>query len=138
MGNATGHLVDWSVFGKVRAELGADFVRILGYFREDGVKSVGAIEEALRARSAVALVRPAHTLKGESLQFGAEPLALLAEHIELVSRRCVESRDEPDELMQEVAKLRPLFDETLALFEREINPLANRRPAAGGFGRKVA
>jgi hypothetical protein len=34
-------------------------------------------------------------------------------------------------------KLRPLFEETLALFEREINPLANRRPAAG-FGRKVA
>ena len=52
MGNATGHIVDWAVFGQARAELGADFVRILGYFREDGVKSVAAIEEAMRARSA--------------------------------------------------------------------------------------
>ena len=137
MGNATGHIVDWAVFGQARAELGADFVRILGYFREDGVKSVAAIEDAMRARSAVALVRPAHTLKGESLQFGAEPLASLAEQIELVARRCVETRDDPDELVEVVVKLRPLFEETLGLFEREINPLVNRRPAAG-FGRKVA
>lgn len=137
MGNATDHIVDWAVFRQGRAELGADFVRILGYFREDSVKSVAAIEEAMRARSAVALVRPAHTLKGESLQFGAQPLASLAEQIELVARRCVESRDEPDELIEVVVKLRPLLDETLALFEREINPLVSRRPAAG-FGRKVA
>lgn len=129
--------VDWSVFGKFRAELGADFVRILGYFREDGIKSVVAIEEAMRARSAVALVRPAHTLKGESLQFGAEPLGRLSEHIEMVARRCVENRDAPDELLEVVVKLRPLFQETMALFERELSPLVNRRPVAG-FGRKVA
>jgi HPt (histidine-containing phosphotransfer) domain-containing protein len=137
MGNTAENCVDWAVFGKARAELGADFVRILGYFREDGVKSVAAIEEAMRARSAAALVRPAHMLKGESLQFGAEPLGALAEHIELVARRCVESHDSPDELIEEVVKLRPLFTETLALFEREVNPLVNRRPVAG-FGRKVA
>jgi len=137
MGNATGHIVDWAVFGRARTELGADFVRILGYFREDGIKSLTEIEEAMRARSAVALVRPAHTLKGESLQFGAEPLALLAEQIELVARRCVETRDEPDELLEVVVKLRPLFEETLALFANEINPLVNRRPTSG-FGRKVA
>jgi HPt (histidine-containing phosphotransfer) domain-containing protein len=136
MANATGDIVNWSVFGQARAELGADFVRILGYFREDGTKSVAAIEEAMRALSAVALVRPAHTLKGESLQFGAEPLGELAERIELVARRCVETRDSPDELIEDVVKLRPLFEETLARFEREANPLANRRPAV--FGRKVA
>ena len=39
--------------------------------------------------------------------------------------------------IQLVVRLRPLFDETLALLEREANPLAERRPAAGGFGRRT-
>lgn len=138
MAEPGGNMVNWAIFGQARAELGADFVRILGYFREDGVKSVSAIEEAMRERSAASLVRPAHTLKGESLQFGAEPLGALAERIEHVARRCVETRDAPDELIQDVVQLRPLFEQTLQLFEREANPLANRRPAPGGFGRKVA
>lgn len=129
-------LVDWNAYAKARAELGAGFVRILGYFREDGVKSVAAIEAAMRARSATQLVIPAHTLKGESRQFGAEPLAALAEEIEMLARDCVETRDEPDEALQLVVKLRPLFNETLALLEREANPLAERKPA-GGFGRRT-
>jgi HPt (histidine-containing phosphotransfer) domain-containing protein len=129
-------LVDWNAYAKARAELGAGFVRIMGYFREDGVKSVVAIEAAMRARSAAQLVIPAHTLKGESRQFGAEPLAALAEEIEMLARDCVETRDEPDEALQLVVKLRPLFDETLALLEREANPLAERKPAAG-FGRRT-
>jgi len=68
-------LIDWNVFARARTELGAGFIRILGYFREDGVKSLAAIEEAAQAQNAAAMVIPAHTLKGESLQFGAEPLA---------------------------------------------------------------
>ena len=35
-------------------------------------------------------------------------------------------------------KLRPLFEETLSLLEREANPLVARRPQGGGFGRKTA
>ena len=128
-------LVDWSVFSQARSELGAGFVRILGYFREDGVKSVGAIEEAMRAHNAAALVLPAHTLKGESRQFGAEPLAELAEVIENIGRDCVETRDTPDQALQHVVKLRPLFEETLDLLEREANPLVARRPQMG-FGRR--
>lgn len=126
-------LVDWNLFQHSRAELGAGFVRILGYFREDGVKSVAAIEAAMRENNAVALVLPAHTLKGEARQFGAEPLAQLAEEIETVGRHCVESRDAPDEILPQVAALRPLFERTLALLEREANPLVERRT---GFGRK--
>lgn len=128
-------LVDWNAYAKARSELGAGFVRILGYFREDGVKSVAQIEEAMRAKSAAQLVIPAHTLKGESRQFGAEPLASLAEQIENIARDCVETRDTPDEALQLVVQLRPLFNETLQLLEREANPLAERRPAAG-FGRR--
>jgi hypothetical protein len=55
-------LVNWDSFSQARAELGANFVRILGYFREDGVKSVARIEEAMRGQNAAALVIPAHTL----------------------------------------------------------------------------
>ncbi len=132
-------LVDWGAFARVRAELGTGFVRILGYFREDGAKAVDAIETAIRERNAAALVLPAHTLKGEARQFGAEPLAALAEVIEMTSRRCVEAREAPDELIERVVELRPLFDATLRLFDREVSPLVDRRPAfgrkpVGGFG----
>ncbi len=141
MTHGAGALVNWATFSHARAELGSEFVRILGYFRDDGVKSLAAIEEAMRAQSAVALVRPAHTLKGESLQFGAEPLGLLAEHIEHTARRCVELQQTPDELIGSVVELRPLFEQTLAVLNRETMPAAAppiaRRPV-GGFGRKVA
>ena len=129
-------LVDWTVFAQARAELGSGFVRILGYFREDGVKSVAAIEAAVRAGSAVAMVIPAHTLKGEARQFGAEPLAEVAETIEVFARDCVERQDTPELAVEHVVKLRPLFQDTLALLERESNPLVERR-ATGGFGRKA-
>jgi len=133
---SNGALVNWSDFAQARAQLGTEFVRILGYFREDAVKSVTAVEDAMRNRDAAALVRPAHTLKGESLQFGGEALGLLAEHIEHVARRCVETHDAPDELIESVVRLRPLFEETLALFDRETAPVvAMRRPVQ--FGRKA-
>jgi HPt (histidine-containing phosphotransfer) domain-containing protein len=127
-------LIDWNVFARARAELGAGFVRILGYFREDGVKSVAAIEAAMRARSAAAMVIPAHTLKGEARQFGAEPLGTIAERIESIARDCVENRDTPDEALGDIVALRPLFEKTLAMLERESNPLVERRPA---FGRRA-
>lgn len=131
MPNETGAIIDWAVFSRARTELGAGFIRILTYFREDGIKSVAAIEQAMRAGNAAAMVVPAHTLKGEALQFGAQPLAELAEHIELTARRCVETHEAPGELIEDVVRLRPLFDQTLALFDRETNPLAHRRPAFG-------
>lgn len=128
-------LVDWSVFARARAELGANFVRILGYFQEDGVKSLAQIEEAMRAQSAADLVLPAHTLKGESRQFGAEPLADCAETIETIARTCVENHDTPDQALEQVVRLRPLFETTLAALEREANPLVQHRQT--GFGRRA-
>ena len=131
-------LVDWTAYAQTRSELGAGFVRILGYFREDGVKSVAAIEQATRANNAAAIVIPAHTLKGEARQFGAEPLAALAETIEEIARYAVEMHDGCENAIVHVAKLRGLFDETLQLLEREASPLVTRRPVigGGGFGRK--
>jgi len=133
-------VVNWTTFGQTRTVIGPDFARILGFYREDAAKSVVAVEQAFRARDAVAIVRPAHTLKGDSLQFGGEALGKLAEHIEHVARQCVEDHRAPDELAADIPRLRPMLIETLGLFERELNAVAvmpMRRPvAAGGFGRK--
>ncbi|MEG3087194.1 Hpt domain-containing protein [Sphingomonas sp. PB4P5] len=129
-------LVNWPAYQRARSELGAGFVRILGYFREDGVKSLDAIEAAMRALNAAAMVIPAHTLKGEAIQFGAEPLAALAERIEMIARDCVEAQDTPEEALEPVVALRPLFEQTLVLLEREANPLVERRPTMG-FGRRT-
>jgi HPt (histidine-containing phosphotransfer) domain-containing protein len=130
--------VDWVHFEKSRAELGPGFIRILSYFKEDGVKSIAQIEAAMRDENTTALVMPAHTLKGEARQLGAEPLAKVAELIETTARFCIESRRFPDELVPEVVELRRLFGQTVELFDKETNPLLTR--AAGGpvgFGRKI-
>src|SRR5262245_46158926 len=124
-------LVDWVKFARIRTELGADFVRILSYFKEDGEKSVAKIEEAMHTRDAAGLVRPAHTMKSEARQFGAVPLGDLAEMIEHAGRRALESRLFPDQLIPQVAQLRPMYLQTMALFDREINPLVPRRPTFG-------
>jgi HPt (histidine-containing phosphotransfer) domain-containing protein len=129
-------VVDWVHFEKSRSELGPGFIRILSYFKEDGVKSIAQIEEAMREENTAALVIPAHTLKGEARQLGAEPMAKIAELIETTARFCVESRRFPDELVPEVVELRRLFDQTVALFDKATNPLMTRA-APGGFGRKV-
>ncbi len=127
-------LIDPAGFAQARAELGAGFVRILGYFREDGTKSVLAIEEAMRNRNATALVLPAHTLKGESRQFGAERLGDMAEEIETVARRCVEYHESPEELIEIVVEIRNCFNETLVELEQASSPLVARKPAV--FGRR--
>ncbi|MGH6705926.1 MAG: Hpt domain-containing protein [Sphingomicrobium sp.] len=130
-------IVDWVHFEKSRAELGPGFIRILSYFREDGAKSIQAIEQAMHSQDTVALVIPAHTLKGESRQFGAEPLAAVAEQIEQTARFCVETHRFPDELVPEVVELRRLWNRTIELFDQATNPLQTRA-SAGGFGKKAA
>jgi hypothetical protein len=42
----------------------------------------------------------------------------------------------PDDLIPTVARLRPLYQRTMELFQRETNPLVERRVA--GFGRATA
>ena len=132
-------IVDWVHFEKSRSELGPGFIRILSYFKEDGVKSIAQIEDAMREQNTTALVIPAHTLKGESRQLGAEPLAKIAELIETTARFCIETHRFPDELVPQVVELRQLFQKTIEMFDKATNPLLSRaRPGQGGFGRKVA
>jgi HPt (histidine-containing phosphotransfer) domain-containing protein len=132
-------IVDWALFEKYRTELGPGFIRILSYFREDGAKSLTAIEQAMRAENTTALVLPAHTIKGEARQLGAEPLAAIAELIESTARLCIETHRFPDELVANVVELRKMFERTVELLDKATNPLVSRGPAApGGFGRKAS
>lgn len=124
-------VINWDAFAETRGALGEAFVRILGYFREDGTKSVAEIENAMRDRSSAGLVLPAHTLKGEGYQFGAEKLAELAEEIEVAARHYVEIQQDPSELLEKVVQLRPLFELTLDALEREVSPLVERRASFG-------
>ena len=126
-GNNEAEVVDWTVFCAARSELGAGFARILGYFREDGEKAVARIEAAMLARDTAGLVLPAHTMKSEARQFGAEPLGALAEEIEFGARRAIEMGFFPDDLLPSVARLRPLYVETITQLEAEANPLVRRR-----------
>ena len=132
------NIVDWVHFEKSRSELGPGFIRILAYFREDGAKSLAAIEQAMHEQNTVALVIPAHTLKGEARQFGAEPLAAVAELIEQTARFCIETHRFPDELVPNVVELRRLWNQTIDLFDKATNPLQSRAGGPGGFGRKAA
>lgn len=138
--NQATNVVDWRYFEEARAELGEGFLKILGYFREDGAKSIEQIEQAMRTQDTAALVIPAHTLKGESRQFGAEMLADCAEEIEMAARRCIEIGEFPDNLIPDVVKLRELWASTIEAFDEELSPLMKRKPAGdnaaqGGFGR---
>ena len=130
-------IVDWALFEKNRAELGPGFIRILSYFREDGAKSLAQIEQAMREENTTALVIPAHTIKGEARQLGAEPLAKIAELIESTARLCIETHQFPNELIASVVELRKLFTQTVELFDKATNPLMSRQQGPAGFGRKV-
>ncbi len=120
-------IINWKTYINTRELLGPGFVRILGYFREDGIKSLAQIEEALRVRDSSKLVIPAHTLKGEAWQFGAEKLAELAEEIEMTARHYIEIQQDPEDLLEKAVLLRPLFETTLEALEKESNPLVERR-----------
>jgi hypothetical protein len=53
----------------------------------------------------------------------------------MIARGCIERRETPTEALEHVVKLRPLFETTLDMLEREANPLVARKPVAA-FGRR--
>ncbi len=119
--------IDWARFAKTHADLGSGFMRVFGYFQEDGDKAITAIEQAVRANATTAIILPAHSLKSEARQFGAVALGDLAEHIEFHARDCLEWRTEPSALVEFVVNLRPLFQATIEALDAACNPLMQRR-----------
>ncbi len=133
MAQAMADQVDWAQFAQARSTLGGNFARLLGYFREDGDKSVTAIEDALRALDPAGMIGPADLLKSEAIQMGAMGLAELAEAIEFEARDCVEMHLSPDTLLESVVALRGAFGAVIAQFDRETNPLMVRKPHRPGM-----
>lgn len=123
--------VDWTAFAQARQDLGDGFVRLFGYFQEDGAKAISTIESAVRQGQAAPIVLPAHKLKSEAREFGAFALAALAENIEMSARDCVEWHQNPADLVEQVVALRPLYDATVQSIDEATNPLKSRRPAFG-------
>jgi HPt (histidine-containing phosphotransfer) domain-containing protein len=137
MANMDLQIVDWASLAETRGQLGTSFIRILGYFREDGVRSIELIEMAMRAGDAPAMIMPSHKLKSEARQFGGERLGQLAEDIEMFARQCVETRETPEQYVDRVVQLRPLFKSMMDAIDAETSPLVQRHK---GFGtaRRVA
>lgn len=135
MPDSVQNTVDWTAFAQARRDLGDGFVRLLSYFREDGAKAIAAIEGAVRQGQAAPIVLPAHKLKSEAREFGAVALAALAEDIELSARDCVEWRQNPADLVEQVVALRPLYEATVQAIDEATNPLKSRRPAFGAASR---
>lgn len=83
--NTSGSL-DWTTIGRLRT-LAAEtmpelFGEILETFRDDAVKYLAAIQDAMAQNDPVTLGRTAHALKGAGLNTGALTLAGLSARIE--------------------------------------------------------
>ena len=82
-------MVDEKVLEELRASVGGDtaFVRdLIEAYLADSAGQLAAIEAALAADDAEALVRPAHTLKSSSATVGAMDLSALARTLEMAGR----------------------------------------------------
>lgn len=82
-------MIDETVLEELKASVAGDigFVRdLVETYIADSADQVAAIEAALGAGDATALVRPAHTLKSSSATLGATELAATARTLELAAR----------------------------------------------------
>lgn len=81
--------LDRAVLDELLASVGhdRDFVRqLIDAYVTDSAELVAAVEAAVAADDAAALVRPAHTLKSSSATVGAARLSALARELEAAGR----------------------------------------------------
>ena len=132
-------IVDWAHFEKSRTELGPGFIRILAYFKEDGVKSIAEIEtgdarpeyDRARASGAHAQGRIAPAWR----RAGGEDRRADRDHRAFLRRIATAS---PTSWCPRWSSFAALFSETVEQFEKATNPLMTRAPAGpSGFGRKI-
>ncbi len=77
-------VIDRDVFAELQATAGADFVaELVDTFLEEAPGMLAELEAALAAGQADAFRRAAHSLKSNSLTFGATALAAQARSLEL-------------------------------------------------------
>ena len=82
-------VLDEAVLGELSASVEGDrafVVELINAYLADGPAHVDAIEAAISADDADALVRPAHTLKSSSATVGAMRLAAASRELEMAAR----------------------------------------------------
>jgi HPt (histidine-containing phosphotransfer) domain-containing protein len=82
-------VLDEAVLGELSASVQGDrafVVELINAYLADGPAQVDAIEAAVAADDAGALVRPAHTLKSSSATVGAQRLAAASRELEMAGR----------------------------------------------------
>ena len=76
--------IDPATFKALQETAGAEFVmELVGTFLEEAPRMLGELRAALAARDAEKFRRTAHSLKSNSLTFGASGLAAMARELEL-------------------------------------------------------
>jgi len=76
--------IDAATFAELQESAGTDFVKeLVQTFLEEAPAMLAELREALAAGNADAFRRAAHSLKSNSLTFGALPLGVLARELEL-------------------------------------------------------
>jgi signal transduction histidine kinase/CheY-like chemotaxis protein/HPt (histidine-containing phosphotransfer) domain-containing protein len=107
--------VDSAAFHDAQSSLGGKLGIVLGYYLQDTENYIESIATALQQRDPQSVVRPAHTLKSSSRQFGATELAELAERFEHSARAKGSDNDIADliklmpELREAFAQVRPFY-----------------------------
>ncbi|WP_077002784.1 Hpt domain-containing protein [Variovorax sp. KK3] len=86
--------IDGTVFAELQDTAGADFVQeLLQTFFEEAPVMLSELREAREAGDAEAFRRAAHSLKSNSLTFGASGLAEMARELELAGLPAATSPD---------------------------------------------
>jgi HPt (histidine-containing phosphotransfer) domain-containing protein len=107
-------VIDDGVLAELRASVESDmaFVRdLVDAYIADSAGCIDAIEAAVAAEDAGALVRPAHTLKSSSATVGAMPLSATARTLEGAARSGLL---DDDETQAAAARIRGEWEESSA------------------------
>jgi len=94
--------IDAATFAELQDSAGADFVKeLVQTFLEEAPAMLAELRQALAAGQADAFRRAAHSLKSNSLTFGALALAALARELELGGLDAARRPDALDPLLAE-------------------------------------
>jgi HPt (histidine-containing phosphotransfer) domain-containing protein len=98
--------IDLATFTELQDTAGADFVtELVQTFLDDAPKMLAELREALAAGNADTFRRAAHSLKSNSLTFGALTLATMAREQELGGLAAAQQSNPLDALAQEYARV---------------------------------
>jgi len=106
MSEATDATIDRATFAELQEAAGADFVKdLVQTFLEEAPLMLKALRDALTAGDGDAFRRSAHSLKSNSLTFGALPLGAMARELELGGFDAARRADVLDALDAEYARV---------------------------------